>query len=425
MPTRRLLWLIAALTILLGSCGVAEPARRVLIPQSGSGGAAASIAGCPVFPADNIWNTPIDNAPVDPKSDVYIKSIGGNLGLHPDFGPASGIPYNLVDANQPLTAVAIDVPGESDPGPFPIPAKAILEGGGQGDSHLILVQKGSCMLYELFSAAAPSGGAGWKASSTAIWDLRSNHLRPDGWTSADAAGLPIFPGLLRADEIDAGVVNHALRFTAPRTRRAYVWPARHFASSSSDETLPPMGLRIRLKANFDISTFPPRVQVMLRGLKKYGMMLADNGGSWYIQGVNDSRWDDPFIAAVKRVPASALEVVDVSDLQVSPNSGAVQSAVKEIPIDYAPQIEIAPRAGATFRILLKGNITNLNMLVPESGIGMTLVLCQDDAGGRSVKWPANVKGATIPGSVPNKCSVQSFVSSGGVMLATGPGTNDQ
>ena len=290
------------------------------------------LAGCPLFPADNIWNARVDALPVDPQSDAYINSMGLERGLHPDFGSGLwegapiGIPYNIVPSTQPGRRVSFDYADESDLGLYPIPPNPLIEGGpgSEGDRHILIVQQGTCRLYELFSAYPQEDGT-WQAGSGAIFDLHSNALRPDTWTSADAAGLPILPGLVRYEEVASGSINHAIRVTASRTRREYVWPARHFASSSDDPTLPPMGQRFRLKASFDTSGFSPEVQVILTAFKTYGLILADNGSNWYISGAPDERWDnDMLVGELRRVPGSAFEAVDVSGLMVDPNSGQIK-----------------------------------------------------------------------------------------------------
>ncbi|MGE5256322.1 MAG: hypothetical protein ACM3KE_06605 [Hyphomicrobiales bacterium] len=301
------------------------------IMPHGSGGAQSgpTLEGCPILPADNIWNTAVDTLPVDSQSSVYINTIGAALGFHPDFGSGIynggpiGIPYTVVDGTQPKVSVTFDYEDESDTGPYPIPADAEIEGGSQstGDRHVLVLDRDNCVLYELF-AAYPQPNGTWQAGSGAIFNLNSNLLRPAGWTSADAAGLPILPGLVRYDEVANGEIRHALRFTAPQTRNQYVWPARHLASNLTGATYPPMGQRFRLKASFDVTGFSPDVQVILRALKTYGMILADNGSAWYISGAPDPRWDnDTLVGELGRVKGSDFEAVDVSALMVSADSG--------------------------------------------------------------------------------------------------------
>lgn len=293
---------------------------------------APTLAGCAMFPANNIWNTPVDTLPVDANSTAYINTIGASGTLHPDFGSGLwdggpiGIPYVTVPGTQPKVPVTFDYDDESDPGPYPIPPDAPIEGGpaSSGDRHILVVDRDNCLLYETWSTY-PATGGGWTAGSGAKFDLNSNALRPDGWTSADAAGLPVLHGLVRYDEVAAGEILHALRFTVPQTRRAYVWPARHFASSRTGMQYPPMGQRFRLKASYDISGFSPSIQVILRALKKYGMMLADNGSAWYLSGAPDERWDNDLLRELRNVPGSAFEAVDVSGLMVNADSGAVNS----------------------------------------------------------------------------------------------------
>lgn len=311
------------LLLLAGSAASAAP------PTPGSAQAAPTIAGCPLFPADNIWNARVDTLPRDPRSEQYVSSIGPNTGLHPDFGTVwegapIGIPYNVVPPDQAGAPVTFYYDDESDHQLYPIPADPLIEGGpdSSGDRHILIVEQENCLLYELFDARPTPGG--WSAGSGAIFDLRSNALRPDGWTSADAAGLPILPGLVRYEEVAAGEIAHALRFTASRTRKAHVWPARHDASSQTDPGLPPMGQRFRLRADFDLSGFSPPVQVILRAMQRYGLILADNGSNWYISGAPDSRWDDDMLVGeLRRVRGSDFEAVDASGLMGSPNSARV------------------------------------------------------------------------------------------------------
>ena len=277
---------------------------------------ARSIAGCPLFPDDNAWARDISSDPVDTRSDAYIAYIlgsGGNKNLHADFGsdPTYGIPYVVVPESQATSNVTFDYADESDRGPYPIPTNVPIEAGS--DRHALIVQQGSCRLYELFGLEGAPGS--WRAGSGAIFDLKSNALRPDGWTSADAAGLPIFPGLVRYDEVRAGAINHALRFTVSKTQRAYIHPATHLASSITDTNAPPMGLRLRLKASFDTSKYRGDTLVVLRALQRYGMFVADNGSNWYISGGTDGRWNDDDLNQLKSVPGSAFEVVTTGAIQ--------------------------------------------------------------------------------------------------------------
>jgi hypothetical protein len=269
--------------------------------------------GCPLFPASNPWREKVAKLPLSPLSSAYIATIGASLHLHPAFGSnlTYGIPYVVVPATQPKVAIHFTAYGsQSDKGPYPVPAGAPVEGGAgsSGDRHVLVVQAGACKLYELFSAQPNSDGS-WSAGSGAVFNLRSNRLRPNGWTSADAAGLPIFAGLIRYDEVQRGYINHAIRFTAPQTQAGFIHPATHFASSSKDPSLPPMGLRLRLKASFDITHFPRVARVILRAMKTYGLILADNGSPWYFQGATDPRWNDNALDTLKSVPGSAFEVV--------------------------------------------------------------------------------------------------------------------
>jgi hypothetical protein len=275
-------------------------------PGGGGGGGVPTLAGCTVFPADSPWNTDISTRPVHPRSATYLASIGAGR-LHPDWGDIYGIPFTTVPGDQPRVPVAFYYDDESDPGPYPIPPDAPVEAGS--DRHVLVLDRDNCVLYEMYDAER--AGAGWTAGSGAVWDLEVNDARPPGWTSADAAGLPILPGLVRYDEVvDKGEINHALRFTVKRTMRGYIAPASHWASTSDDPDLPPMGLRLRLKAGFDISGFHPHVQVVLRALKRYGMIVADNGSSWYVTGALDPRWDNEILDEIKTVGSENFEVVD-------------------------------------------------------------------------------------------------------------------
>jgi hypothetical protein len=287
-------------------------------PELGPG---ASLHGKQLFPSDNPWNQDISSLPVDPNSANLISSIGLNTGLHPDFGTVyngapNGIPYVVVAGPQPRVAINYTAYGdESDPGPYPVPPGAPIEGGpnSTGDRHVLVIDRDNWKLYELGYAFPLNNDANWNANCGAIFDLNSNALRPAGWTSADAAGLPIFPGLVRYDEVfEQGVISHALRFTVHDSRRAYVSPGRHWASTNTSPNLPPMGMRVRLKAAFDISGFSPAMQVILRAMKKHGMIVADNGSNWYISGAPDPRWNDNELNTLKSIKGSNFEVVQMS-----------------------------------------------------------------------------------------------------------------
>jgi hypothetical protein len=284
--------------------------------------AAPKVGGCSVFPKSNPWNQRVDRLPVLSNSGAIVNSIGLRDTMHADFGSGLweggpiGIPFTTVAGSQAKVPVRFDYADESNRGPYPIPARAPIEGGrdADGDRHVIVVDRRRCRLYELFAAYPQGGGSSWTAGSGAIWNLRSNRLRPRGWTSADAAGLPILPGLARYGEVKRGHIDHALRFTADRTRRAFIYPARHFASDLTDRNLPAMGQRLRLRGSYDISRFPRQARIVLRALKRYGMILADNGSSWYVSGAPDPRWSNDQLHTLHSVPGSAFEVVDTSKL---------------------------------------------------------------------------------------------------------------
>jgi len=288
--------------------GLALPAAAQSAPR---------IGGCPVFPKSNPWNQRVDKLPLASSSDAIVRSIGLGDTMHADFGSGLwdggpiGIPFVTVGKSQSRVPVSFDYADESDRGPYPLPHNVPIEGGrgADGDRHVIVVDRSRCRLYELFAAYPGAGGARWNAGSGAIWNLRSNRLRPRGWTSADAAGLPILPGLARYDEVKRGHIDHALRFTADRTRDAFVFPARHFASDLTDPSLPAMGQRLRLKRGFNISRFPRQARIVLKALKRYGMILADNGSSWYVSGAPDPRWSNDQLHTLGRVPGSAFEAV--------------------------------------------------------------------------------------------------------------------
>jgi hypothetical protein len=287
---------------------------------------------CQIFPTDNTWHADIANLPVDPHSAEWLAAMGASSRkLHPDFGPSYGaqpvpygIPITVVPAGQKRVPVLFDYADESDKLQYPLSSSTLIEGGAGsgGDQHAIMVTADTCELFETWNTADTS--TGWTAGSGAHWSLSSDALRPAGWTSADAAGLPILPGLLRYDEVAAGHVDHAIRFTTNLTDDAHVWPARHDAGSKVDSALPPMGARFRLKAGFDISHYSKQAQTVLRAMQTYGLILADNGSPWYFQGTADNAWPDALIAELKTIPASAFEAVDTASLEISANSGAAR-----------------------------------------------------------------------------------------------------
>ena len=313
---RRLISVALCLASVLGTFVSLNPATGSTVPGAPS---------CKVFPPDNPWNRRVDNLPVHPRSDEIVRSIGRTEGLHPDFGSGKwdggriGIPFTTVRRRQERVPVSFRYADESDPGPYPIPKDAPIEGGrhSDGDRHVIVIQRRTCKLYELFAAYPRDGGERWRAGSGAVWDLDSNKLRPRGWTSADAAGLPIFPGLARYSEVAKGEIDHALRFTVSRTRRHYVYPARHFASDLTSKNLPAMGQRFRLKKGFDISGYPRQVRVILKALKRYGMIVADNGSDWFISGTPSPKWNNNALHRLHEVEGRHFEVVDASSLRPS------------------------------------------------------------------------------------------------------------
>jgi hypothetical protein len=303
-------FVLLALGVLALGVAVASAAR---LPQAPS---------CPVFPVSSPWNQRVDKLPVAASSARIVAAIGASDTMHADFGSGLweggpiGIPITVVRGTQPKSRVAFEYADESDKGPYPIPKSVAIEGGraSEGDRHALIVDRDACKLYELF-ALYPTAGGGWRAGSGAIFDLRSNKLRPAGWTSADAAGLPILPGLARYEDVARGRIDHALRFTVERTRRAYVWPATHFASDATDPSLPPMGMRFRLKRSYPLAGFPPQARIVLQALKDYGMIVADNGSNWFVSGAPHPKWSNDQLHTLHRVPGSAFEVVDASSLR--------------------------------------------------------------------------------------------------------------
>jgi hypothetical protein len=305
----------AAVTTIDRPAAVSETADRIPSPSP-------VVGGCPVFPADNAWNQDVSQAPLHANSAAIISSIqsSGGTRLHPDFGenPDYGIPFVVVPEGQPLVPISYTAYGdESDPGPFPVPLDAPVEGGAgsNGDRHVLVLRAGTCDLFELYRAFRSD--AGWRADSGARFDLRSNALRPLGWTSADAAGLPILPGLVRYEDVAAGAIRHAIRVTFSRTQRGYVLPATHFASSSSDASLPPMGMRLRLKSAFDTSQLTGQALVIAVAMQRYGLIVADNGSNWYFQGAPSGGWNDDDLNQLKAISGSNFEVVDTGPVHTA------------------------------------------------------------------------------------------------------------
>ena len=311
----------ALLTFALIACA-ANDAAPVTPPSSPNTGT------CSMFPANNIWNTSITKLPVLKNSGALVSSIGVGVGLHADFGSGLyqgqpiGIPFAVVPASQPGLKMTFGYDDESDHGAYPIPKNPSIEGGASstGDRHILIVREGECKLYEVGNAY-PNPDGSWRVGAGAIWDLKSNALRPKTWTSADAAGLPILPGLVRYDEVKSGTIKHAIRFTAAITQKAFVWPARHQAGSSGDANTPPMGARFRLRASFDTASFPKDMRVILETLKVYGLILADNGSNWFLSGTPDDAWDNDVLQSLERVKGSDFEAVDASELIVDADSG--------------------------------------------------------------------------------------------------------
>ena len=383
------------------------------------------IGDCQIFPSNNVWNVPVDKLPVAAASTAYINSVGTAHTLHPDFDTAlAGIPFVVVPANQPLVAVSFEYKDESDPAPYPIPANAPIEGGGGGgDSHVLVIQSDTCKLYEIFASSRNADGS-WKAGAGAVFDLNANSLRPDTWTSADAAGLAILPGLIRYDEVAAGAINHAIRLTVPKTRKAHVWPARHDASSIVDAAFPPMGQRFRLKAGFDISSYPPDAQVILTALKKYGMILADNGSSWFLTGAPDPRWNMDSVSLIRGVTGANLEAVDVSSLIISPDSAQAKLLAQrtDVPFSGTPVFNLS--ANSTLSMTLAGDVASASVSRLTDGAITTFLICQDHTGGHVFTWPVNVLGGMTVNAVPDRCSAQQFVSDGTSLFATSPGSSN-
>jgi len=374
-----------------------------------------TIGNCPVLPADNIWNTPVDQLPVSASSSTWVTTIGAAKTLHPDFGSGLyngapiGIPYIAVPGTQTKYPATFTYADESDPGPYAIPLNAPIEGGSlsTGDRHTLAIDTDNCILYELYAAYPQT--ASWTAGSGAIFNLLSDALRPSGWTSTDAAGLPIFPGLLRYDEIAAGEIRHAIRFTVPQTQKAFVWPARHYASTLTGSQYPPMGARFRLSAGVDVSGFSAANQVILLALKKYGMMLADNGSAWYISGAPDSRWNNDDLHNLGLIVGSDFEAVDVSGLMIGPNSGQAEQSTT-VSVTVSPSTASVP-INTTQQF--SATVTNANTQIVNWSVNGA-------AGGNSTVGWINASGLYTAPAVPGSFTVQaaSGVSPSAVGTAT-------
>ncbi len=336
-------------------------------------GLGASLNGFLPFPADNLWNKDISSSPVDTNSTAIINFIGSSIGLHPDFGAGQyngstiGIPYTVVGASQPLIPINFTAYGdESDAGPMPIPLSAPIEGypnPGSGDRHVLVLDNSNCFLYELYSSYPQS--TAWNAASAAVWDLLADEQRPYTWTSADAAGLPIFPGLVRYDEVAAGSINHAIRFTVQSSSAGFTPPASHWASNSSNANAPPMGMRLRLKSSFDVSSFSSPNQVILNAMKKYGLIVADNGSSMYISGAPDDRWSNDDLHNLGSVTASDFEVIQISPLYTAAN----------VPTGPSPQItqftSSATSVAAGTPVTLSWQVSGASYIILSPEIGAT------------------------------------------------------
>ncbi len=392
-------WFYIALISAFASTAIAQPPK---------------IGNCSVFPADNIWNTRIDQLPVHPSSSTWVNTIGPTSPLHPDFGSVYngaplGIPFITVPGTQTKYSVSFTYADESDPGPYATPLNAPVEGGSSstGDRHVISIDTDNCILYELYAAYPQSSS--WQAGSGAIFNLSSQALRTASWTSADAAGLPIFPGLVRYEEILAGEIRHAIRFTVPQTLRGYVWPARHYASSLTGSQYPPMGARFRLKANFDISGFTPTNQIILTALKRYGMILADNGAPWFISGAPDPRFSNDELHQLTTVLGSNFEAVDATVLMIDPNSGqALQSSVGVSVTPASASVQINTQK--QFAAAVTGNSDPSVIWDVNGAIG----------GNSSVGFIDSISGLyTAPAVVPSPATVTVHATSKAVPAAVG------
>ena len=389
------------------------PAALLLGLASLASAQTPTIGNCAVLPADNIWNTRIDQLPVHPSSSTWVSTIGASSPLHPDFGSGLynggpiGIPYVTVPGTQTKYPATFTYQSESDTGPYAIPLNAPIEGGrsSTGDRHVDSIDTDNCILYEIYDAYPQTSS--WTGGSGAIFNLLSDALRPATWTSADAAGLPIFPGLVRHDEVATGAIHHALRFTVPQTQRAYVWPARHYASSLTGAQYPPMGARFRLKASFDMSSFSPTNQVILTALKQYGMMLADNGSAWFLSGAPDAGWNNDDLHALTTIAGSNFEAVDATVLMVNPDSGqAVQSGVT---VSVSPSSASVPLSTQKqFTATVSGSSNQAVTWDVNGAVG----------GNGTVGFIDSVSGLyTAPASVPSPATVTVHASSSAVTPA--------
>lgn len=358
--------------------GVAALAAVAALLQFTTPGGASPIPGapgCPTTPADSFWHADVSALPVNAQSATWVSSVGTTATLKADFGSGLwnggpiGIPFTTVPGTQTRVPVSFSYADESDPGPYPIPADAPIEGGSSstGDRHVLVVDRDACRLWEMYSAYPQNGGTSWTAGSGATWDLTSNTMRPLGWTSGDAAGLPILPGLVRYDEVAAGNIDHMIRFTAPRTAGAYVWPASHKAQTGGASD-PPMGAIFRLKASFDISGFSAQNQVILRALKQHGMVLADNGSSWFMSGAPDPGWNNDDLAKLRTIPGSAFEGVDVSSIEVSSTSYAIKTGSTSTTTTVAPTTTTIPATTTTVPPTTTSTVpSTTTTTVPPSG----------------------------------------------------------
>jgi hypothetical protein len=353
-----------------------------------------SVGGCQILPANNIWNTPVDNLPVDPNSATYVNSIGPLSPLFPDFwSNVSGVFINVVGANQPRVPVFIGFSGEADPGPFPIPPNALVQQAS--DAHLLVVDSANCKLYEAWQAM-PNGDGSWSVGAAAVFDLKSNTARPPNWTAADAAGIAILPGLVTYDEVASGQITHAIGMTVPATQQRFIWPASHWASYVNGPQYPYMGQRFRLKANFDVSPYPYEVQVILNALKKYGGIVEDNGAPWFFSGVQDPRWNNDNLHMLTGVLGSNMEAVDESSLMVEVNSQVAAGSPLALDGIYIDQRQVSTGATVNAEAILT---------TPAPAEGVTVSLSTSSPGvlgiPSSVTVPAGAVSAAIPVTVNN------------------------